>query len=381
MILTVLLTIIYISYLVFEDIKNKKNRKKLLHVIHVNGTRGKSTVCRLIDSGLRAGGYKVVTKTTGTSPRIIGVDGVEKEIVRQANPSIKEQIGILDLAVRQKAEVLVVECMAVNPSLQDVSQNRILMADICIVTNVREDHIDIMGGKLECIAKSLGRVMPANGIFVTGDPSFYNYYKELGKEKNASVILAESGKDIPGVFGFPENVAIAMEVCKLLGVDSDVAINGMQNYKRDPGSLKIFKIVSYTNDTVYFVNAFAANDPSSTARIYEKINNISFLRTQCFVLLVNNRPDRAYRVEQLSMIIRDMKYDEIWLVGSYKKLMRNKLISKGVKKEAIKIHERINARDFAEIERDTTIFAIGNVAGKGNEIIDIVERIGELLVQ
>ena len=166
-----------------------------------------------------------------------------------------------------------------------------------------------------------------------------------------------------------------------MGIESGTAISGMQNYKRDPGSLKVFKVVSDTEDTVYFVNAFAANDPCSTLRIYEKINNISFLQTQNFVLLINNRPDRAYRIEQLSAIIGDIKYDEIWLVGSYKKLMRNKLVSKGVKKEAIKIYERINARDFAEIERDTTIFAIGNVAGKGNEIIDIVERIGELLVQ
>ena len=73
-------------------------------------------------------------------------------------------------------------------------------------------------------------------------------------------------EDIPGFL--PYNAAIAMEVCKLLGIGG-TAISGMQNYKRDPGSLKIFKVVSDTEDTVYFVNAFAANDPCSTLRIYE----------------------------------------------------------------------------------------------------------------
>ena len=31
-----------------------KSRATLRHVVHVNGTRGKSTVCRLIEAGLRS---------------------------------------------------------------------------------------------------------------------------------------------------------------------------------------------------------------------------------------------------------------------------------------------------------------------------------------
>ena len=39
--------------------------------IHVNGSRGKSSVTRLIAAGLRAGGLKTLAKTTGTAPLII----------------------------------------------------------------------------------------------------------------------------------------------------------------------------------------------------------------------------------------------------------------------------------------------------------------------
>ena len=39
--------------------------------IHVNGARGKSSVTRLIASGIRESGKKVIGKTTGSSPRII----------------------------------------------------------------------------------------------------------------------------------------------------------------------------------------------------------------------------------------------------------------------------------------------------------------------
>ena len=43
--------------------------------IHVNGSRGKSSVTRLIAAGLRAGGLKILAKTTGTSARIIDENG------------------------------------------------------------------------------------------------------------------------------------------------------------------------------------------------------------------------------------------------------------------------------------------------------------------
>ncbi|HPG96753.1 MAG TPA: poly-gamma-glutamate synthase PgsB, partial [Rectinema sp.] len=39
--------------------------------ILVNGTRGKSTVTRLIAAGLAAGGLRVYAKTTGSAARII----------------------------------------------------------------------------------------------------------------------------------------------------------------------------------------------------------------------------------------------------------------------------------------------------------------------
>ena len=43
----------FLIYLTWEQIYLKIIRKSFKYVIHVNGTRGKSTVCRLIDSILR----------------------------------------------------------------------------------------------------------------------------------------------------------------------------------------------------------------------------------------------------------------------------------------------------------------------------------------
>ena len=103
-----------------------RSRAALRHVVHVNGTRGKSTVCRLIEAGLRAGGVRVFCKTTGTDPMTINVAGVEEPLRRRGKANIKEQVGILRRAAAENAQVLVIECMALQPEYQRCAQHRIL---------------------------------------------------------------------------------------------------------------------------------------------------------------------------------------------------------------------------------------------------------------
>ena len=142
-----------------------RSRAALRHVVHVNGTRGKSTVCRLIEAGLRAGGVRVFCKTTGTDPMTINVAGVEEPLRRRGKANIKEQVGILRRAAAENAQVLVIECMALQPEYQRCAQHRILQADVGVITNVRHDHADVMGAALPEIADTLCNTVPQNGIF------------------------------------------------------------------------------------------------------------------------------------------------------------------------------------------------------------------------
>ena len=73
--LILLLLAVCLALLILEDRQVRRDRSELVHVVYVNGIRGKSTVTRMIDGGLRAGGWKVFCKTTGTVPMVIGVDG------------------------------------------------------------------------------------------------------------------------------------------------------------------------------------------------------------------------------------------------------------------------------------------------------------------
>ena len=153
--LIALLALGWLAYLAWEARCAAKARASLAHVVHVNGTRGKSTVSRLIEAGLRAGGLRVFCKTTGTDPMTIDVKGREEPIHRRGKANIKEQIAILRRAAAQKAQVLVVECMAVHPEYQYAAQHRILKADTVVITNVRRDHTDVMGETLPEICDAL----------------------------------------------------------------------------------------------------------------------------------------------------------------------------------------------------------------------------------
>ena len=52
--LILLLLAVCLALLILEDWQVRRDRSELVHVVYVNGIRGKSTVTRMIDGGLRA---------------------------------------------------------------------------------------------------------------------------------------------------------------------------------------------------------------------------------------------------------------------------------------------------------------------------------------
>ena len=174
-----LLAVGYFDYLVLESILNKKSRAKFKYVIHINGIRGKSTTTRLIDAGLRKCGFKVFSKTTGTVPTMINVNNEDVKIKRLGNANIREQLKMIKKASRQGADVLVLECMAVNPELQYICEKQILNADVTVITNIRPDHIQDMGETLEDIALAFSNTIPTNGQLVINDSEFNSLFSHV----------------------------------------------------------------------------------------------------------------------------------------------------------------------------------------------------------
>ncbi|MGB5548228.1 MAG: poly-gamma-glutamate synthase PgsB, partial [Polyangiales bacterium] len=117
-----------ISMGVFELLLHRRRLGRIPIRIHVNGTRGKTSVTRLIAAGLREAGVRTLAKTTGTVPRFILPNGREVPVYRPGGANVIEQKQSVTMAAAQRAEALVVECMALQPQLQWLSESKLVRA-------------------------------------------------------------------------------------------------------------------------------------------------------------------------------------------------------------------------------------------------------------
>ena len=104
------LLILFIVVSVYGLIEFALHQKRIYSIpirIHINGTRGKSSVTRLVGAALREGGIRTITKVTGTYPRLILENGCEVSIYRKASANIIEQLSIIKFASKRKAEAIV----------------------------------------------------------------------------------------------------------------------------------------------------------------------------------------------------------------------------------------------------------------------------------
>lgn len=345
--------------------------------IHVNGTRGKSTTTRLIAAGLRAGGISTIAKTTGTTPRMILPDGSERPIIRPGDPMIREQIGVIEMASRYGVQAVVLECMAVTPENQWICEHKIIQSQIGVITNVRLDHCDIMGGRLDQIASCLANTIPRGGKLVTAETEYVGILEDRAESLGAVVHRASPEKvsedDLAGFdyAPFRENVAVALEVCGLLGVDRNRALRGMQKALPDPGALQACKC-EFGEKRIVFVNALAANDITSTRQIWDVIT-AQYAGAKKVLLLCSRRDRLARNADFVQALCSGWDFDLLILTGESTAVIRRCLISRGVARAKI-IDLGRDLPAFApgdvvsRLGAESVVVAAGNIVGLGETI-------------
>lgn len=368
----VILLVVILIYLALEQRRALGDRAKLRHVVHVNGIRGKSTTTRLIDAGLRAGGWKVFCKTTGTVPMTIGVDNVARPLFRRGRANINEQLRILHRAAEEGAEVLVLECMAVDPKLQNVAQHRMVRGDVGVITNVRLDHTAEMGETLEEICDSLSNTIPRDGILFTADENFAPQLRRNGEKIGCETVLALPAGSEPD-FDFPENVALALAVCERLGVERSVALEGMLHYQRDPYALSLYKLPG----GCVFINGMSINDPQSTEMVCRRVMEKYGWEGRELLLVINNRPDRGYRTEHMAMVAKALAPGRVWLLGASQMTVERR-IRRDVSGVEVLGFRKAEELPLEGLNESTVVFAVGNVAGPGHALM---KRIREEAVE
>lgn len=385
---TVLL-IVFIVASIYGLIEFYLHQKRIYSIpirIHINGTRGKSGVTRLVGAALREGGIQTITKVTGTYPRLILENGCEVGIYRKASANIIEQLSIIKFASKRKTQAIVMECMAIQPQYQWITETKMFHSTISVITNVRLDHIDVMGYTLPEIAKALGNTIPRKQHLFTSEKLLFSNLKEVSEKRNTMIHLAddhsvteEEMKEFTYI-EHKENVALALAVSEHLGIDRKVALTGMYKAIPDAGSLKLSR-VNVFQKKINFFNAFAANDPQSTLMIWEKIKQEIGLRGVKIILL-NTRQDRLDRAKQLTRLIGSELKDEfefLILIGQSAEVVEELAVASGVKRNKIvnlgwTEPEAVFEAVLAYTSDESTVVAIGNMGGMGGMVADFFEN-------
>ena len=349
--------------------------------IHVNGTRGKSQTTEFLTYGLQAAGIKAMGKVTGVVPFLIHTDGTRTKIKRISPASIREQRRVVYQAVHEEAQALVLECMAVKPELQRVSEQRLICSQIGVITNVRSDHTDVLGKSEEAIASALTGTIPSHGALFTSEQLHLTPLIKAAEKRGTTIVRVSVSDQIDSALKkripswiHSENLALALAVCQHIGVSRECALQGMLNTLQGSGSFRIIRL-SGERKRLLFVNAFSGNDPSSTRILLEK--TISYLgRTGPFVGLFNHRQDRFFRAQAFASFVEVVAFDRLFLIGDHLHPAR-RLFPGATDLSAIHRAGSLCERLLQEVEDGSTVFGFGNIAGIGLELNEYLRRVGE----
>ena len=351
--------------------------------IHVNGTRGKSSVTRLVAAGLREGGLRTFAKTTGTAPRVIDSEGKDRIIHRLRLPSIGEQVRLLSYFASERPQAVVMECMAVQPQYQWIAEHQMVRSHIGVITNVRPDHLDEMGPTEDDVAYSLCNTIPVDGILITGEDQKKDILKEVASSNRSDLIFSDDQSvtnDELDQFTYmehPSNVAVALDVCKEAGISRDIALAGMHKVQPDLGALVAWNL-DMKEKRLQFVNGMAANDPVSTLQIWKfVIDRYPAVGGTC--VFFNSREDRPLRTRQMiELTLEEIKPDHFIIRGD-KVTSAVKGLSHHSPKTDVKViglYEPLNevVNLLEDLPNDTLIYAIGNQVGAGQDILQLISE-------
>lgn len=372
---------------IVEYVAHERNLASIPIRIHINGTRGKSSVVRLVAAAMRAHGIKVVAKTTGTLARLINASGAELPVYRPGCTSVLEQLRMVNVAAREGAEAIVIECMALRPALQSICELRMIRSTHGVVSNAWPDHLDVMGPGVRDVALALAGTTPVRGVLFTTEREHLPIFERACRDRD-SRLVALGQNDIEEVrdeeierFSYlehKENVALALAVTRSLGIPRAVALEGMLCAEPDAGALRELE-VDFFGRRVVFVSGFAANDPIAAERVWR----LTLERHSAVVrriMVINCRLDRPERSRQIGEALSGWpSADRYLLVGTGTYALARTAVATGLPPHALVSLEGRSAPDvFEEIMgvcgRSTVVMGSGNIAGVGLELLRLFQN-------
>ena len=376
-----------VAFWLAERIALARRRRAVRLRICVTGTRGKSTVVRLLAAILRQAGYRVLAKTTGSKPTLILPDGSEREIVRPGRPSILEQKRVLALAARRGADAIVAEMMSIRRETLRAESAAIFKPGVLAITNVRLDHLDDMGRTKEAIAATMAAAIPGGGTMFALDEECYPVFAAAASARGGALVPVAKGDAlaVAGPGEFPDNIRLAAAIARSLGVPPGAIEAGIAAARPDFGALRVWRIPATAagGRGLVAASAFAANEPESSALALAALRRLRPDLPPKTVALLNLRSDRGDRTEQWLEALRNGffgSFETLVFMGDHARALGRKARLTGAPPSIAAIPERdpagITARLGALAGEDCLVVGLGNIGGAGAALVDYWASLG-----
>lgn len=253
----------------------------------VTGSRGKSSLTRLLHAAFTAAGKTVKARVTGVLPRELGPGDTERVIRRTSPAHIGEIRWWLD-QLPPTTEALVVENSAISPDLQGVVASWV-NPTLTVWTTLRADHTEVWGPGVEGAAQALVRGVPAGGLVAAGAEADRPEMASMFR-RNANIVHYD--RLPPGSDHREANLSLALLALSLC-LPGMVASAIRPVLAALPPDIADFRIVHCEwGEEDSLAVAFSANDTESTEHLFAETG----WRAAETTLLYHHRADRNARL-------------------------------------------------------------------------------------
>ncbi|EHM10907.1 hypothetical protein TheveDRAFT_1789 [Thermanaerovibrio velox DSM 12556] len=327
----------------------------------VTGTRGKSSVVRIITDLLGLIGVKALGRVTGVVPREIGSGGT-REIRRLCPPSVEEMRWWADRLPRGSWAVM--ENSAVSPDLQGLGA-RWLKPSLVVLTSAGVDHQEEWADMdpLEVLMLGVPEGVP---LVVPSELAEASRILRGKLRRPGEVFGVRDLQDLPGrgPLGFHRrrNLSLAVGALDALGVK--VPVDLLLSYS-PPDDLWDFRVLK--GDGYCLAFAFTANDVESTQGLFESLG----WEPGDTAVWYNHRGDRPKRLRWFCDWIRRMGFkDPVFTGGSRVKVLNPPVPGRWV-------HLRSPADGLNMVRSLGRVFGCGNVVGVPLELVGLIGGEGD----
>ncbi len=278
-------------------------KRVLQRRVLVTGSRGKSSIARLLYAGMQAAGLQTFARLTGVVPRELGPGG-ERAISRSAGAHVEEMRWWLN-HLPASAQAIVLENSAITAEFQPLAC-RWLRPDVTVLANTLPDHQELWGPTSASAADVLTAGIPKQGqVILPAGLRSDDYLIKLLERRHCQLFYAEPATGLDEGY-LAVNMGLALTTLIHMGFEKDTVSTAMRQLQPDRYD---FHVASCAGADVAL--AFAANDVASTRVLFDSLN-WSPNETS---LIYNHRADRPGRLKSFKEWLSQSHWRDVMIIG------------------------------------------------------------------